>query len=175
MKKFLIVLLLIILAFFLIAIINKQEMKKIEIGDKIPSFSLKNQAGELVNVSAQTGKPMVIYFYPKDDTPGCTKQACKFRDEFEKFTELGVIVIGISGDSVEKHEEFAEKYKLPFTLLSDKNDEVRQLFGVPNSMLFFPGRVTYIIDKAGTVKYIFNSQFAAEKHIKVALEKLSEL
>ncbi|MBI9041234.1 peroxiredoxin [Lutibacter sp.] len=150
-------------------------MKIIEIGDKVPSFSLKDQNGNSFNIENEIGKRMVIYFYPKDDTPGCTKEACKFRDDFESFNDLGALVIGISADSVASHKKFKEKYNLPFTLLADIDNKVRALFGVPKSMLFLPGRVTYVIDKKGIVRYIFNSQFGAEKHIENALEKLKEL
>ncbi|MFK5957770.1 MAG: peroxiredoxin [Lutibacter sp.] len=149
--------------------------KRIEVGDKIPSFTLKNQDGDLFTVDNSIGKPMVIYFYPKDDTPGCVKEACKFRDEFEDFLQLGALVIGISGDSVESHKKFKDKYNLPFILLADIDNKVRKLFGVPKSMVFLPGRVTYVIDKSGTIQYIFNSQFGAEKHIENALKKLRGL
>tara|TARA_R110001583_G_scaffold4351_4_gene25259 strand:- start:18891 stop:19418 length:528 start_codon:yes stop_codon:yes gene_type:complete len=154
---------------------NNSPMKKIEVGDKVPSFELFDQNGNLFFVNAEIGKSMVIYFYPKDDTPGCVKEACKFRDEFEKFKDLNVIVIGISGDNVASHKKFEEKYNLPFTLLADVNNSVRKLFGVPKSMLFLPGRVTYVIDKNGIVQYTFNSQFGAEKHIENSLQKLNEL
>lgn len=150
-------------------------MKKIEVGDVVPTFELLNQEGNTVSISADKGNAMVIYFYPKNETPGCTKEACKFRDEFESFEDLGVEVYGISGDSVESHKKFAEKYNLPFQLLADSRNEVRKLFGVPKSLLILPGRVTYIVDKKGVVQYIFNSQFAAEKHIENALEILKGL
>ncbi len=115
----------------------------------------------------------MIYFYPKDDTPGCTKEACKFRDEFEVFTDLNARVIGISSDDVSSHKKFAEKYHLPFTLLADVKQEVRNLFGVPKSVLgLLPGRVSYIINKKGTIIYIFESQFGAQKHIEEAIKAL---
>ncbi|MCB0473300.1 MAG: peroxiredoxin, partial [Flavobacteriaceae bacterium] len=121
------------------------------------------------------GQAMVIYFYPKDDTPGCTKEACAFRDAYESFTDLGVKVIGISADSVESHKNFAEKYRLPYTLLADTGNEVRQSFGVPKSLMgLLPGRVTYVINRKGKVIYIFNSQLAAKKHITEALNALKE-
>ena len=160
---------------FLIFNLNTVYMKKIEVGDSVPSFELKDQNGKLFSVSNSIGKPMVIYFYPKDDTPGCIKEACKFRDDFEKFKDINALVIGISGDSVESHKEFEEKYNLPFTLLADVNNKVGKLFGVPKSMFFLPGRVTYVVDKDGIVQYIFNSQFGAEKHIENSLKKLNEL
>ncbi|WP_372794940.1 peroxiredoxin [Lutibacter sp.] len=150
-------------------------MEKIKVGDKVPSFKLKDQNGNLFTVNNTTGKPMVIYFYPKDDTSGCTKQACKFRDEFEQFKNIDAVIIGISSDSVESHKKFEEKYSLPFTLLADINNEVRKLFGVSKSMIFLPGRVTYVVDKDGIVQYIFNSQFGAEKHIENSLKTLKDL
>ncbi len=146
---------------------------KIKINDPIPDFTLKNQNGVDFSIKDYVGeKLIVIYFYPKDDTPGCTKEACKFRDEFEVFTDLNAIVIGISNDNVKSHKLFEEKYKLPFTLLADTNNIVRKLFGVPKSMGFIPGRVTYIINKKGKVVYIFNSMSKAEKHIEESLKVL---
>lgn len=153
--------------------IKNLDMKKIAVGDTIPTFSLKNQNGETVTIGANLKQPMVIYFYPKDDTPGCTKEACAFRDEFEKFTDLGTMVIGISADSVASHKNFAEKYNLPFMLLADTENDVRKMFGVPKNLFLIPGRVTYVVNKQGIVTYVFNSQLNAEKHIKIALEKLS--
>jgi peroxiredoxin Q/BCP len=117
-------------------------------------------------------KTLILYFYPKDETPGCIKEACRFRDEFQSFTDLGVPVFGISGDDSASHKKFKEKYNLPFTLLADNKNKVRKAFGVPKSLLFLPGRVTYIIDKNGKVVYMFNSQFKAEQHIEKALEFL---
>ena len=175
MKKVLLVIGVIIGLIGLSLIIYSKQMKKIEIGDRVPSFTLLDQDGNTVEISPEKGKAMVIYFYPKDDTPGCTKEACKFRDDFEDFKDLGVEVYGISGDSVESHKKFAEKYNLPFQLLADEKNKVRKQFGVPSSMLILPGRVTYVIDDKGVVQYIFNSQFSAEKHIENALNILKEL
>ena len=149
----------------------------LKIGDKVPLFALLDQNGNNFEISSLRGKQaMVIYFYPKDDTPGCTKEACSFRDEFETFTELNVAVIGISADDVDSHKKFAEKYQLPYTLLSDSDKKVRKLFGVKNSLLgILPGRVTYVIDKEGIVRFIFENQFGAEKHITESLRILKEL
>ena len=146
-------------------------------GDKVPLFTLLDQHGNNFEISNLRGKQaMVIYFYPKDDTPGCTKEACSFRDEFETFTELNVAVIGISADDVDSHKKFTEKYQLPYTLLSDSDKKVRKLFGVKNSLLgILPGRVTYVIDKEGIVRFIFENQFGAEKHITESLRILKEL
>ncbi|PCH78447.1 MAG: peroxiredoxin [Flavobacteriaceae bacterium] len=156
-------------------IFKSTEAKKgLEVGDKVPYFELLDQNGVLFTSDNVIGKQgVVIYFYPKDDTPGCTKQACKFRDEFEVFSNLNVSVIGISKDSVASHKEFEEKYRLPFTLLADTENEVRKLFGVSKSALgMIPGRVTYIVDKEGVIQYIFDDMMHSEKHIDVALEFL---
>ncbi|WP_456423544.1 peroxiredoxin [Lutibacter sp.] len=175
MKKYIILIVIVVGILFLNCKINNNPMKKIEVGDEVPSFTLNDENGNLFTVNSTVGKPMVIYFYPKDETSGCIKEACKFRDEFEKFKDLDVTVIGISADNVASHKKFKEKYNLPFILLADINNKVRKLFGVPKSMIFLPGRVTYVIDKKGIVQYIFNSQFKAEKHIENALKKLREI
>ena len=127
-------------------------MAAIKVGDRVPDFSLPSQTGTTVNISDLIGKKfLVIYFYPKDDTPGCTAESCAFRDSYEVFTDAGAEVIGISADSPQSHQQFAQKYNLPFTLLSDSNNRVRKLFGVPATLFVLPGRVTYIIDKEGIV------------------------
>jgi peroxiredoxin Q/BCP len=152
-------------------------MKKIEIGSIIPEFSLQDQNGNLFNINSVLGKKnLVIYFYPKDDSPGCTKEACYFRDQFEVFNEVNAMIIGISGQSVQSHRIFAEKYRLSYTLLSDEGNKIRKLFGVPTNLLgLLPGRVTYVSDKTGKVLYIFNSQAQATKHVDEALRILREL
>ena len=146
-------------------------------GDKIPPFSLTDQNGKNFNINnLLTKKSLVIYFYPKDETAGCTKQACAFRDHYQDFKDAGAEVIGISSDSEDSHGSFADHHKLPFILLSDKDGFLRKEFGVPGDLLgLIPGRVTYIVDKQGTVKYIFNSQIRIEKHITESLRILKEL
>ena len=132
--------------------------------------------GDNVTLSEYLGKKnVVLYFYPKDETRGCTREACEFRDQYDVFTDLGAEVIGVSAQNVESHKSFATHYGLPFILLSDEKNEVRKLYGVPSSMGIIPGRVTYIIDKKGVVRHIFNSQFQPEKHIKEALKVLKEI
>lgn len=145
-------------------------------GDKVPSFTLKDQHGNNFKIDSLIGKKaLVIFFYPKDFTPGCIKEVCSFRDQYEDFTDLGAEVIGISGDDETSHDKFAKKYELPFTLLSDKNKKVRNLFGVKSSLMgLLPGRVTYVIDKNGNVQLIFENQFGAEKHIEESLAILKE-
>lgn len=121
-------------------------------------------------------KNIVIYFYPKDDTPGCTAEACAFRDQFEVFKEADAMIIGISGQSVKSHLDFAEKHNLNFTLLSDEGNNVRKMFGVPTNVFgLIPGRVTYIVNKEGIVLFIFNSQNDAKKHVTEALRILNEI
>ena len=148
----------------------------LKIGDKVPSFILKNQHGKNFNIDSLIGKKaLVIFFYPKDFTPGCIKEVCSFRDQYEDFTDLGAEVIGISGDGESSHDKFAKKYELPFTLLSDENKKVRNLFGVKGSLMgLLPGRVTYVIDKSGNVQLIFENQYGAEKHIEESLAILKE-
>ncbi len=156
---------------------NSDSMQKIEVGSKIPQFNLSDQHGNNFDINSVLGKKnLVIYFYPKDDTPGCTAEACYFQDQFEVFKQANADVIGISGQSVESHKNFAEKYRLTYTLLSDDGNTIRKLFGVPSNFLgLLPGRVTYIVDKTGTVIYMFNSQSQATKHVDEALKILQQL
>ena len=149
----------------------------IKIGDICPIFSLLDQKGEMYNLNNVIGqKNCVIYFYPKDNTWGCTKQACSFRDAFQDFVDLGCEVIGISSDSVSSHKLFSEKYNLNFPILADSKDEVRNLFGVPKSLFgLIKGRVTYIIDKNGIVVWVFNSQVNSVAHISKAINFVKEM
>ncbi|MGD0754876.1 MAG: peroxiredoxin [Bacteroidales bacterium] len=152
-------------------------MKKIEVGSIIPQFTLKDQNGNLFAIDSVLGKKnLVIYFYPKDESPGCTKEACYFRDQFEVFNEVNALIIGISGQSVESHKKFAEKYRLSYTLLSDEGNKIRKLFGVPTNFLgLLPGRVTYVIDKNGKVVFVFDSQTQTKRHVDDALKILRGL
>ena len=156
---------------------NNKDMNTIQVGDKIPEFTLPDQNGTLFDIKSVPGnKKLVIYFYPKDDSPGCTKEACYFRDQFEVFNEADAVIIGISGQSVESHKKFAVKHRLSFTLLSDQGNKIRKLFGVPtNALGLLPGRVTYVADRDGKVVYIFNSQIEAERHVDEALKILKEI
>lgn len=148
-------------------------MTTINIGDRAPNFTLKNQDGESVSLSDFKGnKAVVLYFYPKDDTPGCTAESCAFRDSYTTFSDAGAEVIGISGDSVSSHKQFAQKHNLPFTLLSDQGNQLRKLYGVPATLFILPGRVTYVIDKEGVIRHIFNSQLDFQGHIKESLKVL---
>jgi peroxiredoxin Q/BCP len=147
----------------------------LKIGDKLPSFSAKDTNGNVFNSQDYIGKqPLVIYFYPKDDTPGCTAQACSFRDNYQEFKDLGAEVIGISSDTVTSHLKFKSKFNLPFILLSDNDKKLRKLFGVQNSLFIIPGRETFVIDKQGVVIMVFNSM-SSEIHITKALKVLKKL
>ena len=148
----------------------------IRVGDQAPDFTLPDRTGKMVRLSEFRGhKPVVLYFYPKDDTPGCTKESCAFRDSYEAFQEAGAEVIGVSSDSTESHGRFAEKYRLPFTLLSDRGGQVRRSYAVPATLGLLPGRVTYVIDREGKVRHVFNSQFQPTQHTAEALEALHRL
>lgn len=147
-------------------------MKPIKIGDYIPDFSLKDQDGNLLRISNYLGKKkLVIFFYPQDGSLNCTREACYFRDLSEVFDEADAIIIGISSQSVESHKEFAERNRLKFTLLSDNENKVRKLFGVPGRIFgLIPGRVTYVADRSGKVVHIFESQTETQRHVDEALK-----
>jgi peroxiredoxin Q/BCP len=147
------------------------------VGDTAPDFTLPSQSGEEVSLGdfINRKRAVVLFFYPKDDTPGCTKEACSFRDEHERFGNLEAEVIGISSDPIESHQRFVEKNRLPFALLSDEGGEVRKLYGVPNTLGLFPGRVTYVIDEEGVVRHVFSSQLGVTRHVEQALEALGSI
>ena len=149
---------------------------ELKIGDKAPHFKAKDTNGNDFDSQTIVGKKtLVLYFYPKDNTPGCTAQACSFRDQYQDFQDLGAEVIGISSDSVASHQKFSKQYQLPFLLLSDADKKIRHLFGVPSSLFgLLPGRVTYVTDKKGVVTMIFDSVMGA-KHIAKALEAVKKL
>jgi peroxiredoxin Q/BCP len=152
-------------------------MKQIEVGEHIPDFSAFDHDGVRRSFSAQTmTAPAVFYFYPKDDTPGCTKEACSFRDAYADFNDVGVEVYGISADSVDDHQLFREAHRLPFVLLSDPNNAIREAFGVPRDLFgMLPGRVTYVVDASGVVRNVFNSQVNMQRHVDESLEVLKRL
>ena len=146
--------------------------RALQVGDAAPDFELASQTGDSVTLSGLRGQWVVVYFYPQDDTPGCTTEACSFRDSFEDFTDAGAVVIGISKDSVESHVKFAEKHHLPFTLLSDPGAKTAKRWGVGKSLGILPGRVTYVISPQGVVRKKFSSQLRASKHKDEALEAI---
>jgi len=158
----------------LITIINvgatiKFEQPALVVGDTMPNFTLTAQDGNTFNSADHVGKSfLVIYFYPKDESMVCTKEACSFRDSFDDFTRAGAKVIGINGGTVESHKSFADHYKLPFTLLSDPGDKVYHLFGVKNKM-FMTGRETFIVDTHGKIVYAYEAMMQGKKHADDAL------
>lgn len=148
----------------------------VKVGDTAPDFTLLSQDGTPVSLKDFNGKKsVVLYFYPKDDTPGCTAESCAFRDSYEVFQDAGAEVIGISSDSSTSHQQFASKYNLPFILLSDTGNQVRKLYGVPSTLGILPGRVTYVINPNGVVQHIFNSQLNFKGHIEESLKTLQTL
>ena len=154
--------------------LSAQSVNKIEVGSHIPDFKLPDQDGRIFDIRSVIGKNnLVIYFYPKDGTSGCTKEACSFRDNLDQFKKSNATIIGISGDDIISHTKFARNNHLNFAILSDRGNKVRKLFGVPTTMLgTIPGRVTYIVDRKGIVIHIYNSLTKPEKHIQEALTAL---
>lgn len=151
--------------------------QSIQIGDHCPIFSLPDSLGKDIQVNDYLGqKILVLFFYPKDDTPGCTKEACAFRDAYADFVDLGCEVFGISSDGAATHQNFQQKHQLPYPLLSDSQKKVRQQFGVPGNLFgLIPGRVTYVIGLDGKVAGIFNSQTNPVGHITEALKVVKSL
>ena len=148
----------------------------LQVGQPAPDFTLTTTSGAIFRLADQRGRHVVLYFYPKDDTPGCTTQACSFRDQYEDFKDLGAEVVGISSDSEKSHQKFTQKHRLPFELLADTDGKVRTLYEVPRAMLgLLPGRVTFVIDKNGIIQYIFNSLSGATDHVSNAKKVLAGL
>lgn len=142
-------------------------------GTQAPDFTLESADGTEVSLSQFRGSWVVVYFYPKDDTPGCTAESCAFRDSHEDFTDAGAVVVGISSDSVASHKAFAAKHNLPFTLLADTGGAVRKQWGVAKTLGILPGRVTFVIDPDGVVRKVFSSQFRATAHHTEALAAIT--
>ena len=145
----------------------------VKVGDTAPGFALPDRTGRTVSLSDyRNQRAVVLYFYPKDDTPGCTKEACSFRDHYQDFQDAGAEVIGVSADSTASHEQWSQKLKIPFILLSDTGGTLRKAYGVPSTLGLIPGRVTYVIDKQGIVRHVFNSLMQATQHIDEAMAAL---
>jgi peroxiredoxin Q/BCP len=148
----------------------------VQVGDKAPDFTLPSQSGDQVKLHDRLGERVVVlYFFPKDGTPGCTAEACAFRDSHEVFADAGAEVIGVSSDSVDSHAAFAGRHELPFTLLSDQGGQVRKRYGVPSVLGLLPGRVTYVIDRQGTIRRVFSSMTRISHHIDDALDAVRQL
>jgi peroxiredoxin Q/BCP len=151
-------------------------MASIQQGDRAPHVAVTLQNGERVNLHDICREhPVVLFFYPKDGTAICTKEACAFRDAYEDFVAAGATVIGVSGDSAQRHEKFAAQHELPFLLATDADGALRRAFGVPKTFGLLPGRVTYVIDREGIVRHIFSGQFVADRHVREALDAVQTL
>jgi peroxiredoxin Q/BCP len=141
------------------------------VGDKAPLFRAPLPDGTVFDLADRLGRSaVVLFFYPKDDTPICTAEACAFRDAYEQFTAAGAEVVGVSGDTAASHAAFARRHRLPFPIVSDVDGGVRRLWGVPRTLGLLPGRVTYVIDRDGIVRLVFNSAFSSTGHVRRALE-----
>jgi peroxiredoxin Q/BCP len=150
-------------------------LPSLHVNDKAPLFDATTDSSEHFTLSEQIGKTnVVLYFYPKDFTAGCTKESCEFRDNWEKILSLGATVIGVSSDSVESHKAFKQEHVLPFTLVSDQKHEIRRMYGVEGHF-FIPPRVTFVIDKQGVIRDIFSSQLNMSKHIENSLRVLEQI
>jgi peroxiredoxin Q/BCP len=154
---------------------NEQQMATVKVGEMAPDFELKDKDTNLVRLSDFRGKKsVVVYFYPKDETPGCTAQACSFRDSYEDFKQAGAEVIGISSDGSGSHGSFAANHRLPFVLLSDPTGKVRKAYGAYDLLGLIPGRVTFVIDQQGKVIHKFDSQLSPTKHIQESLNSIKK-
>lgn len=150
-------------------------MSEVTVGSRIPDVTLTGPEGP-VRVRDLVGeRALVLYFYPKDETPGCTAQACAFRDQYQDFTDAGADVVGVSGQDAKSHEGFASHHRLPFKLLSDPGGAGAKAFGVKKTFGLIPGRVTFVIDREGIVRLRFDSQLNARRHIGEALAVVKQL
>ena len=147
-------------------------MSLVAVGQPAPDFTLQSTKGETRLSSYRGKKSVVLFFYPKDDTPGCTAEACSFRDSNDVFAEAGAEVMGISTDSIASHEKWATKHSLPMRLLSDPGGKVRDAYGVKMLLGLWPGRVTFVIDPEGIVRHVFESQLRATKHVAEAMQTI---
>ncbi|MFM7734078.1 MAG: peroxiredoxin [Cyanobium sp.] len=144
-------------------------------GDRAPLIALPDGEGIQRRSDALGGRPLVLFFYPKDDTPGCTAEACAFRDSHAELQALGAEVWGVSGDDAASHQRFAQRHNLPFPLLVDQGNALRRAFGVPNVLGLLPGRVTYVIDGEGVVRHVFNNLLDGAAHRREAIDALRRL
>jgi peroxiredoxin Q/BCP len=145
----------------------------LQVGDQAPDFTATTFDGRQISLSDYRGKRgVVLFFYPKDGTSVCTKEACAFRDSYEKFADAGAEVIGVSGDSNDSHQKFSHEHKLSYPLISDADGSLRKKFTIPDMLWLVPRRVTYVIDKDGTIRMIFSALLASDDHVRNALDAL---
>ncbi|QEY31467.1 peroxiredoxin [Synechococcus sp. RSCCF101] len=144
-------------------------------GDHAPLIALTDQNGVERRSDQLEGRPLVLFFYPKDDTPGCTMEVCAFRDNHASLTDLGAEVWGVSGDDAASHRRFSDRHSLPFPLLADRGNQLRRAFGVPNALFVLPGRVTYVIDGSGVIRHVFENLLDAAAHVREARTALEAL
>jgi len=151
-------------------------MHALNVGDSVPEVTLHLHTGETTTLAdLYRDQVVVLFFYPKDGTAICTKEACAFRDSYEQFTTVGATVVGVSSDSAESHQQFADQHRLPFLLAADPDGALRKAFGVPKTLGLLPGRVTYVIDRQGIIRDVFSAQFAAHRHVQAALDAINSL
>lgn len=151
-------------------------MPSLHVGDNVADVKISLSTGVVVRVCDLYGdRPVVLFFYPKDNSLVCTKEACAFRDAYEDFVAAGATVVGVSGDSEESHRAFAQQHRLPFLLATDADGALRRAFGVGKTLGLIPGRVTFVIDREGVVRHVFRGQFVADRHVREALEAVRKL
>lgn len=151
------------------------EPQRVRVGDPAPDFSVTDHSGATIHLRGLRGKSVVLFFYPKANSRGCTQQACAFRDAYERFLDAGAHVIGISSDAVGDQRAFATKNRLPFRVASDTDGAIRARYGVPRTLGILPGRVTYVIDSEGIVRHVFASQSQVERHVDEALDVVRKI
>ena len=147
----------------------------IGVGDVAPLIALRDAQGKERRSDQLEGRGLVLFFYPKDDTPGCTMEACAFRDSYQELRDLGAEIWGVSGDDAASHKKFSSRHNLPYPLLVDNGNQLRKSFQVPNAMFILPGRVTYVIDGQGVIRLVFNNLLDGPAHKREALAVLREL
>ena len=145
------------------------------VGDALPEFSLEDQNGEVRSPAQVRDRWLVLFFYPKDDTPGCTAEACGFRDNAAQFQGLNTEVWGVSGDDGVSHRRFATRHNLSFPLLSDHNNTLRRSMGVPKALGLLPGRVTYVVDPNGVIRHVFSNLLDGPAHVREAQRVIEDL
>ncbi|MCE2839453.1 MAG: peroxiredoxin [Cyanobacteriota bacterium] len=147
----------------------------LSVGDRAPLVALRDADGVERRSDQLAGQALVLFFYPKDDTPGCTMEACAFRDSYADLQALGAEVWGVSGDDASSHQRFAGKHQLPYPLLVDSGNQLRRAYGVPAVLGLLPGRVTYVIDGKGIIRHVFNNLLDGPAHRREAIEALKAL